>query len=121
MTGAQTPEEIDTLFAEAMSVGDLDAVMDLYEPGAVFPWPPDVVHEGVDAIRKVWEPFVANKPANEFNVKKVLIADDVAVIYKSWKTTGEAEVSATAIEVSRRQEDGSWKLVIDDTFAFPGE
>ena len=119
--GARTPEEIDTLFEEAMKNGDLDAVMDLYEPGAVFPWPQDQLFEGAAAIRKLWKPIVANKPTNEIEIKKILIADDIAVIYKTWKSTAPLEISATAVEVSRRQDDGTWRLVIDDSFAFSAE
>lgn len=118
---ANSPQEIDTLFEKAMKGGDLDAVMELYEPAAVFPWPQDELYKGAEAIRKLWEPIVASKPQNEFEIKKVLIADDIAVIYKSWKSTRPVEVSATAVEVSRRQADGTWRLVIDDSFAFGAE
>ncbi|MFV1991312.1 MAG: hypothetical protein ACC652_11290, partial [Acidimicrobiales bacterium] len=34
---ARTPEELDSLFREAMGRGDVDAVIALYEPNAVFP------------------------------------------------------------------------------------
>ena len=34
---ARTPEELDTLFREAMGRGDVDAVIALYKPNAIFP------------------------------------------------------------------------------------
>jgi ketosteroid isomerase-like protein len=55
------------------------------------------------------------------NVTKVLAGGgDIAVLYNDWRMTaagadGRRERSSgKAIEIVRRQADGSWKFVIDD-------
>ena len=65
--------------------------------------------------------MVAAKARLTMNVTKVLRGgDDVAVLYNDWRMTvtgpdGKAqESSGKAIEIVRRQADGSWKFVVDD-------
>ena len=118
---ARTPEELDTLFGEAMGRGDVEAVIALYEPNAVFPGMQGDVRTGLDEIRQEIAPIAATKPTLHMKPTKVLTSGDIAVIYNSWRMTAPSEGSAVAVEVARRQDDGTWLFVIDDSLAFPGE
>ena len=47
----------------------------------------------------------------------ITAGDDLAVLYNDWTITASGlSLSGKAIEVVRRQPDGTWKFVIDDPF-----
>lgn len=119
---AKTPIEVDQLFAKALEAGDLEAIVALYEPQAVVPGqsgqPPAV---GPDQIREAMRPFIELKPTNVVLAATVVAElDGVAILYDDWRGTGhapdgsEAPLEGKAIEVVRRQADGSWKFIFDD-------
>jgi uncharacterized protein (TIGR02246 family) len=120
---ARTPEEVDRLFAEHINAGNVDAVVALYEPQATF-----VPQEGApitsgDGIRKALSEFAAMKPKLKMNVSKTVTAgNDLALLYNDWTMTvigpdGKSlDASGKAIEIVRRQPDGSWLFVLDDPF-----
>jgi hypothetical protein len=51
-------------------------------------------------------------------VVKVTSADDnLAVLYSDWTLTANAiPLSGKAIQIVRRQSDGTWRFVVDDPF-----
>ena len=53
---AQSPQQLNELFADAISKGDLDAVLALFEPGAVLPNQAGELRTGIDAIRQELAP-----------------------------------------------------------------
>ena len=110
----RTPQELDALIQQAFNQGDLDAVMALYEPGAVFSNQQGELRSGLDAIRQEMAPFTAMKPDIKIEVTKVITADDIAVMYSYWSMTTPSQRSGRAVEVARRQQDGNWLFVIDD-------
>ncbi len=114
---AQTPEELDTIFQQAITSGDLDAIMALYEPGAVFANQSGELSSGIDAVRREIAPFAAMKPDFKLQVEKVITAGDIAVLYSKWSMTTPAQMSGRSVEVARRQADGTCLFVVDDPFA----
>ena len=117
---AKTPEDCDRLFGEAINRGDAAAVAALYESGGVLAFAGGI-YTGPEQIRAVLEGMVAAKARLTMNVTKVLRGgDDVAVLYNDWRMTLSGpdgrtqESSGKAIEIVRRQADGSWKFVVDD-------
>jgi uncharacterized protein (TIGR02246 family) len=117
---ARTPEDCDRLFAEAVNRGDAAAVAALYEDAGVLALAGSVF-TGPEQIRGVLEGMVATHARITMNVIKVLTGGgDVAVVYNDWHLTATGpdgkpqESSGKAIEVVRRQADGSWKFVVDD-------
>ncbi len=114
---AQTPEQLDTIFQQAMTIGDLDAIMALYEPGAVFANQSGELSSGIDAVRQEIAPFAAMKPDFKLQVEKVITAGDIAVMYSQWSMTTPDQMSGRSVEVARRQADGTWLFVVDDPFA----
>ncbi len=113
---ARNPEDLGTLFQEAMRAGDLDAVMALYEPGAAFPDQSGEVRSGLDAIGQELAPFAAMKPDMTIEALKVIQAGDIALTHSSWRMTKPEPMSGRAIEIARRQQDGTWLYIIDDPF-----
>ena len=116
---ARTPEEVNPQLIDAINRGDVDAALELYEPGAAF-----VTEEGVvvgqDAIRPVMEAFVATKPSLTMEPKEVVRSGDVAITRGTWKLVGTGpdgdaiEMSGRSVEVVREQADGTWRFLIDD-------
>ena len=82
---ARTPAECDELLNEFLAAGDLDAIVDLYEPGATFITQDRAVKVGRDAIREAFTQFAAAKPRLTANI--VLTArngDNLAMLYNDW-------------------------------------
>ena len=117
---ALRPETVIERFAELLAEGDIDAMIDLYEPGAAFAPQPGEAVTGRDEIRAALEGFVAIKPRMEGTIEKVLEAGDTALVTNSWRLAGTApdgtpvRMEATSADVLRRRPDGSWGIVIDD-------
>ena len=112
--GAKQPGELAKMFEKAITSGDIDAVIALYEKDAASPDQAGTVHKGVDEIRTAFIPFAQMKPDIKCDPRKVVEAGDIALIHNYWTMSG---ASGHAVEVARRQGDGSWLYVIDDPFA----
>jgi uncharacterized protein (TIGR02246 family) len=113
---AQKPEDLGQLFVQAVKAGDVDAVLALYEPGASMPNQQGEVRSGADAIRREMAPFVVLKPDIIGETDKVIVSGDIALSHSRWSMTTPTAMSGRAVEVARRQPDGTWLYVIDDPF-----
>jgi hypothetical protein len=98
--GASTPEELETLLEDALLIRDHEAVIELFEDGAVLD-PGGGLPEarGADHIATLasalWErTFVADP-------RRVLQARDTALVVGEW-----------GINVARRGADGAWRYAI---------
>jgi uncharacterized protein (TIGR02246 family) len=121
-----TPEATIERFSELLADGDLDAMVELYEPDAAFAPQPGETVTGRDEIRAALEPFLAVKPRMEGTIEKVLEAGDTALVANRWRLSGTApdgspvQMAATSADVLRRRPDGSWGIVIDDPWGAAG-
>jgi len=112
MTGrerAREPEDLTRLFVERVNAGDVEGLVELYEPDAVVGFPPGQQTVGRDAIRAVYEKLVAIGP--HFEVEEALPtlrAGDLALT-----STTSADNTGGRVQVARRQADGTWLRVID--------
>jgi uncharacterized protein (TIGR02246 family) len=119
---ARTPEEIDTLFAQALNAGDLAALVALYEPQAALMPSPETVVTGSAAIRDALSGFLAAKPSMTVSARTLAQAGGVALVTAEWKLsmTGPdgkpATMNGQSVEVVRRQPDGRWLFAIDFPF-----
>jgi uncharacterized protein (TIGR02246 family) len=114
------PEEWPGLFERHLNAGDLEAVVALYDPGAIFvPKSGDTI-VGSDGIRAVLSGLIGGKTRLRGQVVQVVTAGDIAVLYTDWQLkilgpSGEiVEERSRVIEVLRRQADGTWKLIVGD-------
>jgi uncharacterized protein (TIGR02246 family) len=119
---ANSPVEVDQLFESAMATADLEAVVALYEENAVVPGQPgQPTAVGLEQVREAMRGFTDLKPTNIKTAPRVIAQlGDVAVLYNDWSATGNPPggdafpLSGKAIEVVRRQADGTWKFIFDD-------
>ena len=121
---ARTPEDCDRLLGEYLAAGALDDILALYEPQALFFTQSRERLVGRDAIATFFGAAAAAKPRLISTIVEVLRGDDdLAMVYNDWVMSftgpdgGVAEQRGKAIEVVRRQADGSWLFAIDDPFA----
>ncbi len=121
---ARTPEDCDRLFGERTNAGDLDGLVALYEPHATFVQQGGEPVSGTAGIRQALEGLLAMKPTIRMNVTKVITAGgDLAVLYNDWSMSARGPDGAPlafdgkAMEIVRRQPDGSWRFVVDAPFA----
>ncbi len=117
---AHTPEETHALIAAAFNAGDLDAFAQVYEEDATSIVPPDGRRvSGRDAIRAAVQPTFALHPGARIEVVQTLQGDGLALTHARWSIVGtdgdeRVEMSGRGTIVSRRQPDGSWRIVLDN-------
>ena len=117
---ASAPKAVIERFSQLLAEGDLDAMVELYEPDATFAPQPGAEVTGRDAIRDALAAFLAVKPRMTGTIEKVLCAGDTALVANRWTLSGTApdgspvEMASTSADVLRRRSDGSWGIVIDD-------
>jgi uncharacterized protein (TIGR02246 family) len=114
---ASTPEEIHALIAEAMTTGDLDAFIALHEPTATTVVPPaGEIVTGVEAIRTALRPMFDSAPNAAIQVTGKIETAELALTHAHWVVSGNdgLSMSGRGTIVSRRQPDGTWRIVIDN-------
>jgi ketosteroid isomerase-like protein len=120
---ARTPADVDRLFAEAISRGDVDGALACSEDGASLVPQPGQVVRGTAALREAVGGLVALKGPLEISVEEVVEAGEIALLRSRWTLRGTGqdgqplELAGAGAEVVRRQADGSWRFVIDHPFA----
>ena len=119
---ARTAKEIAPLIAQALSSGDVDRVVGLYEADGAFvpPGAPasDVVRGRV-AIREVVQQFLAMKPTMTVDLAKVVEVEEIALVTGNWTLEGQGPdgditMSGTFANIGRRQPDGTWLYILDN-------
>lgn len=106
----------------AFNAGDLDALMQCFEPDACFVSKSGRVAAGAEAVREAYQRTLANKPEMELEVRKVLPAGSglalviVPFTQKAITANGPQEWRSVAIDIVRQRPDGSWRLVLDNPF-----
>ena len=113
---AKSPEEICRLFQHYMAEGDIDSVLSVYDPEAVFLNQSGEVKRGEEELRQELADFAASKAVFNFDIKQVIQSGDIALMHTEWKISSPQEMSVYAIEVARRQPDGTWRWLIGDPF-----
>lgn len=112
------------VFQDAVNAGDLDGLVSLYEPEAVFVPAPEQAAAGSASIREVWAGFLAMKGRFDLRVKSRQQVGDIALETAEWKLEGSdpdgnpVSLAGLSAVVLRRQADGSWLMVIDNPFPF---
>jgi uncharacterized protein (TIGR02246 family) len=117
---ATSPVHLMSLFAHRAAAGDVDGLLALYEPEAVFEPQIGTVLRGTGEIRSALSMFAGMRPRIEYTGEAdCVIVDDIAIVANAWTVVGdlpgggvhrEAGLSA---DVLRRQPDGSWLILID--------
>jgi ketosteroid isomerase-like protein len=112
----RTPENWWPLFQAAMAAGDVEAVLRLYEPGAVFAGADRHLLTGHAELRHVMEPLANARADFQYTVVKIIQTGDLALVHSETRLTRPRPSVGYALEVLRRQPDGRWLLAIGDPF-----
>jgi uncharacterized protein (TIGR02246 family) len=119
---AHNPAEIHTLFCEAFNLGDVEALIALYEPNAVLVVDGKPV-AGHERIRKTLEIFLARRGRMALETRAVVESQEgLALLYGAWVveppsgTGNEIATRGVSTEVVRKQPDGTWLFVIDNPY-----
>ncbi len=124
---ARTPEDLLVLFEERVNEGDLDGLLDLYEPEAVMvPGRRQAPVKGTKAIREVLQGYLKLRPTIIIDTVNVTRTRKFALLRTHWQLSGiddKGQYVATAGDgevVARRQPDGTWRVVNDKRFGDAG-
>jgi uncharacterized protein (TIGR02246 family) len=123
-TPPTSPEACDHLFVEHVNAGDLDALLSLYEPACSLVRRDGSLARGHAGIREVLEPLITRSARMTTAIVKVVPAgNDLAMVYNDWHMSAKradgqpVEAGGKALEVVRRQPDGTWRFILDDPYA----
>lgn len=120
---ATDARHLQELFYKHFTAGDLDALIELYEPDAVFVGPDGREAAGKEAVRGALQSLLS-LPELSFTYTPYFatLSDDVALMHATWTITGRdpeggpVTLSGVTVEVSRRSADGGWRYVVDCPF-----
>jgi ketosteroid isomerase-like protein len=76
---AKTPEDICRLFQHYMAEGDLDSLLSVYDPDAVFLNRAREVTKGRQGLRRELAPLAATKARFDFTIEQIVQTGDIAL------------------------------------------
>jgi uncharacterized protein (TIGR02246 family) len=115
-----TPEQVLETIVTGINSGNLESLLPLYESDAAFASRPGSLAHGVPGVREALTGFISMNGKLDLDVTRVLEVDDLALVIGEWSFDGTGpdgepvRLSAQNADVMRRQEDGSWRFVIDN-------
>jgi uncharacterized protein (TIGR02246 family) len=122
------PEACARAFADAVSRGDLERVVSLFDVAATFVEEDGSLLTGREAIRAVLAPFLSTAGKRSMEILRVIpIGADLAVVYHEWRVAlPEGRDSAVphagaGVQILRRHAGGKWWVVFDDPNRSGGE
>src|SRR5512134_355570 len=113
-----SPIDIVNELSSALSRGDVEAALMLYEPDAVLIAQPGRPARGSTELRAALEQFAALKPTLRTQAQSVVEVNDIALYIGRWKLHGtdpsgqEIAMGGESSDVLRKQPDGGWLIAI---------
>jgi uncharacterized protein (TIGR02246 family) len=114
--------DVARAWGDAYEDRDLDAMMRLFDPDAVWVSAEGDVVAGSDAIRDVFLDFLRLDATYETDDPQVAEADGVALLSARWRLHGTdadgapVDITGRTADVLRRDAGGEWRYVIDSPF-----
>jgi uncharacterized protein (TIGR02246 family) len=119
----QTPLETIQLLDEAFNCADIETILGCYEDEAAIVAEPNRLVTGRAEIRATYEWIFANIKGTARQEKThVIETGDIALFTSKWSFTGtllngeSASRESYASVVLRRQDDGRWRIVVDNSW-----
>ena len=116
------PEEIYPALSEAYNAGDLEALVSLYDPRAVFVIKPGRVTESPAELHSAMQHLVALNGRLTVNPGTFIRSDDLVLVLGTFTLSGRRGDSMPFDRTSRfadvlpRQPDGRWLVAIDNPY-----
>jgi uncharacterized protein (TIGR02246 family) len=117
------PEDLYPRLCEAYSAGDLEALLALYDPAAVFVVKPGHVTRGPAELRAAMQRTIELRGKLAITPQAFVRADDIVLVMGQFALSGvrrdgtPLERIARFADVLRRQPDGGWRIAIDNPCA----
>ena len=124
-SGVTEPADFPKAFEEALNVGDLNAILALYDEAATLRTQSGEARSGAAAVRSEMEQLIAAGARITNTLRHVLVSGDVALIIVDFvlrlgTAEGPTEVSGTATNVLRRDPHGRWHMAIANPHMWNG-
>jgi ketosteroid isomerase-like protein len=113
---AKTPEEICELFKQYMAAGDIESLLGIYDHEVTFLNQSREFKRGREELREELTALASAKAKFDYSIKQVIQAGDIALMHTEWNVSSPRLMHSYAIEVARRQPDGTWRWLIGDPF-----
>jgi uncharacterized protein (TIGR02246 family) len=113
------PEDLHPALSAAYNAGDLDGMLALYDPKAVFVIKPGHVTEGPAELRAALQRIVDLRGHLTVHPRVFVRSDDVVLVLGRYALTGRRdgvpfERESGFADVLRQQPDGRWLLAVDN-------
>ena len=116
------PEDLYPALSEAYNAGNLEALVSLYDPKAVFVIKPGCVTESPAELHSAMQHLVALRARLIVNPRTFIRSDDLVLVLGTFTLCGRRgdgtpfERTSRFADVLRRQPDGRWLLVVDNPY-----
>jgi uncharacterized protein (TIGR02246 family) len=120
---ASTPDQVYRLLADAFAAGDIERVMELYEPDAVIVPQPGQVMIGAEQVRAALQGFLDVNIRLSADTAEVIQTGDLALVAAHWSATIDGPdgkpvaLGGVSSDILRRQTDGGWRYLVDQPWA----
>jgi uncharacterized protein (TIGR02246 family) len=117
---AMRTEDLYLALGEAYNAGDLDAMLALYDPKAVFVIKPGRVTEGPEELRAALQHLVDLRARLVATPHTCTRSDDLMLVLGTFTLSGHRrdgtplERASRFADVLRRQPDGRWLVAVDN-------
>jgi uncharacterized protein (TIGR02246 family) len=115
-------ENLYPALSEAYNAGDLDAVLSLYDPKAVFVIKPGRVTESPAELRAAIQHVIALGARLTIDPQSFIRSDDLTLVLGTFTLSGSRsdgtplKRTSRFADVLRRQPDGRWLIAVDNPF-----
>jgi len=119
---ATRPEDLYPALSEAYSAGDLEAMLSLYDPKAVFVIKPSRVTGSPAELRAAMQHLIALGGRLSVKPQSFTRSDDVVLVLGAFTFSGRGsdgtpfERTSRFADVLRRQPDGRWLIAVDNPY-----
>jgi uncharacterized protein (TIGR02246 family) len=118
------PQDLHPALSAAYNAGDLEGMLALYDPEAVFVVKPGRVTDGPAELRTALQRLIELRGRLTIDPSAFVSSGDVLLVLGRYTLSGArrrdgapVELAARFADVLRRQPDGRWLIAIDDGFA----